>query len=140
MKESTTEDLNTSDKKAIQSIKISRAIWPILIGVGVVGYLFWKQFDINDFNKINWTTGACISIGLAFFIMGFKHLSYATRLYILSEKRASAIKTLLEERGIQTPRLRTRGYGPSKPINSGNDDESRAQNRRVEVIITKVEK
>ncbi|MBK7427669.1 MAG: OmpA family protein [Saprospiraceae bacterium] len=61
-------------------------------------------------------------------------------LYILSEKRASAIKTLLEERGIQTPRLRTRGYGPSKPINSGNDDESRAQNRRVEVIITKVEK
>ncbi len=61
-------------------------------------------------------------------------------LYILSEKRASAIKELLEERGIETQRLRTRGYGPSKPINSGDDDKSRAQNRRVEVIITKVDK
>jgi outer membrane protein OmpA-like peptidoglycan-associated protein len=61
-------------------------------------------------------------------------------LYILSEKRASAIKILLEERGIAADRLRTRGYGPSKPINSGEDDESRARNRRVEVIITKVEK
>ncbi len=94
MKESTTEDLNTSDKKAIQSIKISRAIWPILIGIGVVGYLFWKQFDINEFNKISWTTGAFISIGLAFFIMGLKHLSYATRLYILSEKQFSFLKCI----------------------------------------------
>lgn len=61
-------------------------------------------------------------------------------LYILSEKRASTIKTLLEERGIQTERLKTRGYGPSKPIYVGEDESELKQNRRVEVIITKVEK
>lgn len=82
------------DKKAMQSIRISKAIWPIMIGVGVVGYLFWKQFDINEFRKISWTTGAFIAIGLSIFFMMCKHLSYALRLYILSEKEFSFLKCI----------------------------------------------
>jgi len=94
LKETIDEAFNDADKKAVQSIKISRAIWPILIGVGVVAYLFWKQFDINEFNKISWTSGAFFAIFLAFVIMGLKHLSYATRLYILSEKQFSFLKCI----------------------------------------------
>ncbi len=94
MNEKIEESFDGSEKKAVQSIKISRAIWPVLIGVGVVAYLFWKQFDINEFRKISWSTGAFISIGIAFGIMGLKHLSYATRLYILSEKQFSFLKCI----------------------------------------------
>ncbi|HMY83883.1 MAG TPA: lysylphosphatidylglycerol synthase transmembrane domain-containing protein [Saprospiraceae bacterium] len=82
------------DKKAIRSLRVSKVIWPILIGVGVVGYLFWKQFDINEFNKIHWTRGAFIAILLSIGFMICKHLSYAMRLYILSEKEFSFLKCI----------------------------------------------
>lgn len=94
MKETTEAAFEGADQKAVQSIKISRAIWPILIGICVVGYLFWKQFDIDEFRKISWTTGAFFAIGLAVVIMALKHLSYATRLYILSEKQFSFLKCI----------------------------------------------
>ncbi len=82
------------DKKAIHSLRVSKVIWPILIGIGVVGYLFWKQFDINEFNKIQWTKGAFWAIVLSIGFMACKHLSYATRLYILSEKEFSFLKCI----------------------------------------------
>ena len=62
--------------------------------MGVVGYLFWKQFDINEFNKIHWTRGAFIAILLSIGFMICKHLSYAMRLYILSEKEFSFLKCI----------------------------------------------
>jgi uncharacterized protein (TIRG00374 family) len=94
LKETKQGSFTKEDKEAVQSIKISKAIWPILIGVGVVGYLFWKQFDIEEFRKISWTTGAFFAIGLSIFFMMCKHLSYSYRLYILSEKEFSFLKCI----------------------------------------------
>jgi len=59
----------------------------------------------------------------------------------LSERRASAVRLALIERGVSDARLITRGFGKSRPIvpnehADGSDDPAgRQKNRRVEVVI-----
>jgi len=50
----------------------------------------------------------------------------------LSRKRAEAVKTFLEGKGIAPSRMVTRGFGPDRPIDSNATKEGRARNRRVE--------
>jgi len=52
----------------------------------------------------------------------------------LSEKRAAAVKTWLAGKGIEEARLKTKGFGDSKPIDTNATTEGRANNRRVEFV------
>jgi len=52
----------------------------------------------------------------------------------LSERRSAAVKTWLVEKGISAERLQTKGMGDSKPIDTNDTPEGRANNRRVEFI------
>lgn len=52
----------------------------------------------------------------------------------LSERRADAVKNWLEGKGIEAARLKTAGFGDSKPIDSNKSTEGRANNRRVEFV------
>lgn len=52
----------------------------------------------------------------------------------LSEKRAVAVKTWLEGKGIEALRLKTAGFGDSMPIDSNKTPEGMANNRRVEFV------
>ncbi|MGH2665472.1 OmpA family protein [Flavobacterium sp.] len=55
----------------------------------------------------------------------------------LSEDRAAAVKNYLIENGIDSARLSSAGFGESKPIASNKTKAGKAQNRRVEVKLTK---
>ncbi len=52
----------------------------------------------------------------------------------LSEKRATAVKDYLTKAGIDAARLRTKGFGASRPVASNDTAAGRSQNRRVEVV------
>ncbi len=56
----------------------------------------------------------------------------------LSRKRATAVKRYLVKTGIQSYRIKTRGYGANRPLNNNKTEALRAKNRRVELVITKV--
>ena len=58
-------------------------------------------------------------------------------LFILSEKRAYAVRRYLIEEGIKSFRITSHGYGDEIPITDNSTEEKRALNRRVEVVITK---
>lgn len=53
----------------------------------------------------------------------------------LSEKRAASVKKYLEDAGIATSRMVTKGYGPANPVGDNRTPEGRQKNRRVEVLI-----
>ena len=52
----------------------------------------------------------------------------------LSERRAAAVKAWLVRQGIDGARLSPKGLGQSKPIDSNDTAEGRANNRRVEFV------
>ncbi len=53
----------------------------------------------------------------------------------LSERRASAVRDYLVKRGLPADRIKTEGFGESKPVASNDTDDGRAQNRRVELRV-----
>jgi outer membrane protein OmpA-like peptidoglycan-associated protein len=58
----------------------------------------------------------------------------------LSERRAGAVSSYLASRGINNTRLSTKGFGETMPKYDNDTEEGRAQNRRVEFLITANEK
>ena len=59
---------------------------------------------------------------------GFKHNM------LLSERRAEAVKKYLVD-GADVPGLTTKGYGWTRPIDTNDTEEGRANNRRVELSV-----
>ncbi|WP_418264283.1 OmpA family protein [Flavobacterium faecale] len=55
----------------------------------------------------------------------------------LSENRAAAVKNYLIENGIKSERLKSTGFGETKPIDSNKTAKGKANNRRVEVSLIK---
>lgn len=58
----------------------------------------------------------------------------------LSQRRANSVITYLRGRNVNTARLRAKGMGESDPVASNETEDGRAQNRRVEFVITANEK
>lgn len=58
----------------------------------------------------------------------------------LSERRAMAVNNYLVSNNIRNSRVKTVGYGESAPKYTNDTEEGRAQNRRVEFLITANEK
>ncbi len=56
----------------------------------------------------------------------------------LSQRRADAVGNILIDNGVPSQRIRTIGRGENQPIANNLTAEGRAQNRRVEIIITPV--
>jgi hypothetical protein len=68
-------------------------------------------------------------------IIGYTdNLGDPARNLALSQARADAIKIFLTAHGVDTARTRTRGRGADSPIATNDNEEGRAQNRRIEVF------
>jgi len=56
----------------------------------------------------------------------------------LSENRARAVADYLTSRGVSAQRVRSQGFGETRPVASNNTEEGRSANRRVEIKIVPV--
>lgn len=82
---STHVELDEEDhQKTLRSFRASRMILPIILGIVAVGYLFYRQFDVQQFRAIDWTLRAFAWIGLALGLLLVRHLFYAYRLRALT--------------------------------------------------------
>ena len=89
MKEKIEDNFNEEQQEVLHSIRTSRIIIPILIGIGVVGYMMWKQFDPEDFAQINWNGHVLFWVTASLTLLIIRHIAYATRLRILSDRQFS---------------------------------------------------
>jgi len=55
----------------------------------------------------------------------------------LTERRAASVRRALEERNVLPSKLKSHGYGETKPICTQHNEDCWSQNRRVEFIILK---
>ncbi len=79
-------DFTDEQKEVLHSIRVSRVILPILIGVGVVGYLLYQQYSPEEFAKIKWTEHTAFWMVVSVMLLIIRHVAYATRLRILSNR------------------------------------------------------
>lgn len=56
----------------------------------------------------------------------------------LSEQRSTSVASYLMQKGVQSARLATKGYGESQPRATNTTEEGRAANRRVEIRLVPV--
>ena len=81
MNQNSIEDFNEEQQEVLRSIRVSRIILPMMIGVGVVFYLLFKQFDPAEFAKINWTSHTLFWVVMSLLLLVVRHIAYACLLY-----------------------------------------------------------
>jgi uncharacterized membrane protein YbhN (UPF0104 family) len=78
------ELLDEEQAGALKSISPFRILLAAMIGLGVVAYMFYKDFDAEEFSKITFNQHVYVWLGIAVFFMCFRHLCYMTRLRIIT--------------------------------------------------------
>ena len=75
--------------KIINSLKPSRILWPILIGLSVSAFLMFKSFNANTFSFLTFTWHTFFYILLALLMMAVRDLAYIYRLIVLTDSEIS---------------------------------------------------
>ncbi|HMO37899.1 MAG TPA: lysylphosphatidylglycerol synthase transmembrane domain-containing protein [Saprospiraceae bacterium] len=88
------ETFTEQHREVLQSIRTSRVIIPVLIGLGAVSYLLWRQFDPQEFANIEWTRHTFTWMGIAILTFVLWHLAYSARLRILSRGAFGWLKSI----------------------------------------------
>lgn len=70
----------------LKSISPFRIFLAAMIGLTVVVYMFYKDFNAEEFSKITFNRHVYIWLGMAVFFMCFRHFCYMTRLRIITNK------------------------------------------------------
>ncbi len=78
----------------LHKIHISKIVWPILIGLIVLVFMIYKQFNWEDFNKINWNKQVLTGILVSLLLYFLRHLAIARRLKLLSGNKFSFLKSI----------------------------------------------
>ena len=94
----------------LKNLSPQRVIIPILLGLGVIGYLLFQEFDMESFRKIEWRNNTIFFILLAILLTGLRQLAYMWRIKTLCKdeinwKQAFQIIALWEFGSAVTPSM-----------------------------------
>ncbi len=71
------------------NISTSRVIYPVIIGLGVVGYMFYREFDPDAFSVIDFTWYSALFLIAALGMMAIRDIGYMIRIRILTSNDLS---------------------------------------------------
>ncbi|MDD2851135.1 MAG: OmpA family protein [Desulfuromonadaceae bacterium] len=136
---------NGGIKSYIKNMRVAQGAVPLYDKVMSDGRIVTTgiRFDVNQATIKPESTGVIMEIvalmqknpGLNFSIEGHTDSDGEENTNLsLSEKRAEAIRDSFVARGIDSSRLRTKGWGETKPIADNTTADGKANNRRVEFI------
>ncbi len=79
------ESLTAEEQDMLNSVRFSRIILPILLGLGVVGYMMWRAFQKENLPELDWNILTISLLAFTVFLLGLRHMAYALRLRVLTE-------------------------------------------------------
>jgi len=79
------ENLTAEEQEMLNSVRFSRIILPILLGLGVVAYMMWRSFQKEDLPDLDWNLLTVSLLVFTVFLLGLRHMAYALRLRVLTE-------------------------------------------------------
>lgn len=77
-------DEEQQERSQLSKIKISNITYPIIIGLGVVGYLIWKEFDLQAFKHLDFSAMTLFWLFIALLCMVGRDLGYIIRIKLLA--------------------------------------------------------
>ncbi len=80
--------------RALKSISPWRIAIAVVVGLSVIVYLFIREFNLEEFQKIQWNSNVLFWVGMAFVFVCTRHFSYMYRLRIVTNKFFSWQKCL----------------------------------------------
>lgn len=103
--------------KVVNSLRANRILWPILIGLGVSGFMLYNKFDADTFSFLELSWHVVLFVLLAFLMMVVRDVAYIYRLmvltdYSLSWKQAFNVIMLWEFSSAVSPSV-VGGTGPA---------------------------
>ncbi len=72
-------------ENVLKQLNVSKIILPVIIGILVIMWMVFSQFDVEEFNKIQWNRRLWTYLGLAVLMYVLRHIFYSFRLRILSD-------------------------------------------------------
>lgn len=88
------QEQNDSQQTELRKIKMKNIIYPILIGLGVVGYMIYQDFDSDALASLAFTARSFVWLFIAILFMFGRDLGYVIRLKVLSGGRLSWMESL----------------------------------------------
>jgi glycosyltransferase 2 family protein len=79
-----TPPVDSEGQQILRSLRPSRILLPVALGLAAVGYLFYAQFDIQQFRNIRWAGPTFAWMALALGLLALRHCCYAFRLHTLT--------------------------------------------------------
>ncbi len=77
------------NRNPVRKIKTSNIIYPVIIGLGVVGYLFYKEFDPAVFANVTFSWATVFWCLVAFLCIFGRDVGYMIRIRVLSGNELS---------------------------------------------------
>ncbi len=74
---------------ALKTLSPSKIILPILLGLGVVIYMVFKDYDATTFSSINWGFNTLLWLGVAALLMNLRHFALMYRIRRLTDNQLS---------------------------------------------------
>ncbi|MBN2637991.1 MAG: flippase-like domain-containing protein [Bacteroidales bacterium] len=75
--------------KIVSSLKPSRILLPIFIGLGVSAWLLFRNFDPNSFSFVKFTGHTILFVFIAFLMMFVRDVAYMYRIIVLTDSKLS---------------------------------------------------
>jgi len=81
--------MSDGSQKVLRKIRPTRIILPMIIGLGVIFYLLYKEFDPNAFYVLTFTWFTLLFLIISLIMMACRDVGYMIRLRILAGKELS---------------------------------------------------
>ncbi len=75
--------------KIVNSIRPSKIILPILIGIGISGYMLFNEYTPGSFDLMHFSWSTLFWLFLSFFLMAIRDFGYIIRIRLLSQNQLS---------------------------------------------------